>query len=126
MDVAMILEKFYGLWFLIIGLSLLTASREWKKLLTSWMKNPEQLKMFAIIMLPLGLFTILLHNIWSGISIVVTLVGWIMSLELALFTCFPNAFTKIASHVIHNKKLFCLSSILYILVGILILVGAFF
>jgi len=125
MDVAIVLEKFYGLWFFIIGCSLLTAGREWKKLLAAWIKNPEQLKMFAIIMLPLGLFTILLHNTWIGISIAVTLIGWVMSLELAIFMCFPNIFSKIASNIIHNKNIFYVGSILYILIGILILVGAF-
>ena len=124
MEVAMIFEKFYALWFLIIGISLLTASREWKKLLTSWMKNPEQLKVFAISMLPLGLFTILLHNIWSGTGIIVTLIGWIMSLELAVFMCYPRLFYAVANKILHMKKIFLFSSIFYILLGVIILVSS--
>lgn len=125
MDVAIIFEKFYALWFLIIGISLLTAGREWKKLLTSWMKNPEQLKLFAIMMLPLGLFTILLHNNWSGFSIIVTLIGWVMTLELAVFMCFPRLFYNVANKILHMKKIFLCTSIIYIILGLLILIGVF-
>lgn len=125
MDAIVAIEKLYGLWFLAIGLSLITAQREWKKLLTFWMKNPEHLKLFAIIMLPLGLITILMHNVWTGLSMVVTLVGWLMSIKFTIVMCFPNVFYKVANQVVHQKKVYLMGGVVYFIIATLILVGAF-
>lgn len=125
MDAIVVIEKIFGLWFVAIGLSLITANKEWKKLLTFWMKNPEHLKLFAIIMLPFGLTTILMHNVWSGLGLIVTLLGWLMSLKFAILMCFPSIFYKIADPIIHQKKLYLMGGIFYFVLAALILIGAF-
>jgi hypothetical protein len=40
--------------------------------------------------LPIGLIIIFVHNIWTGWSIIVTLIGWVLTIKSAFYLLFPQ------------------------------------
>lgn len=121
MEVIQSIEIFYGVWILIIGLSLFTAHNQWKKLIASWLDHPEQYFVLAFVFMPIGIFTILLHNVWTGLGIIVSLLGWLVTIKAVMIFCFPSLLYKFVNTSLLKRKLFIMMSIIYSLLGILIL-----
>lgn len=123
MEVAKAIEVFYGVWILVLGISLLTAHQQWKKLISSWLQNPEQYFILAFVFMPIGLFTIMFHNIWSGLSIIVSVLGWIVTIKAITIFCFPTLIYKFIDTSLLKRKMFLAVAVIYLLIGLCILIA---
>lgn len=121
MELKQAFEVFYGVWFIVLGVSLFTAHHQWKKQIAFWLEHPEQYFVLAFVFLPIGVFTILLHNVWHGAAVIVTLLGWIVTIKACLMFCMPSLLYRFVNTTWLKRKLFILMSLVYTIVGILIL-----
>ena len=124
MDAARAIEIYYGILLLSLGVSFFTATHQWKKLITYWLEYPEQYVLLAFILLPLGIFTILLHNIWLGLGVIVTVFGWLISIKAVVVLCFPSLVHRLTTTLLVKKKLLNILSIIYGIMGALVLISS--
>ena len=86
--------------FGVIGLSHIVQPKAWAEffiLLRS--KGESGALMEGFLNLPLGAFIVGFHNIWSGIPIVLTLVGWSLLIKSVLRFCAPRYAVKLMARV---------------------------
>jgi hypothetical protein len=92
------LAKFLGLYCIIVAVAMITRKQTAVATVKALIANPPLLLLVEVIGLAAGLAMILGHNIWSGgaLTIVVTLVGWLMAIRGAgLLALSPRATTKL-------------------------------
>lgn len=91
------LFKSIGLYFLIIGLSILLNKKTYKKLVKELSKDPGLLNfVFGFITLIIGILMVVAHNQWDNFpQILVSLYGWIALIKGATLLIFPNIYKKL-------------------------------
>jgi len=112
-----------GVSYLIIGLSCLVQVNDW----ISWMdKIQEDGRRTAVIMgsiaLMLSAFIVGAHPIWSGLPLLITLIGVIGMIEGALYLLFPGSLPFLLSFFTQKNTILIRSlSIFSIVLGAVIL-----
>ena len=53
----------------------------------------------ALLHFPLGVLIVLFHNVWSGLPILLTLIGWGLILKSSLYFIFPGYGLKMLGRV---------------------------
>jgi hypothetical protein len=86
----MIIEKVAAVFFLIVGLSYLFNARVWMEFAKSLLSEPQRMLPVLWVTLPIGLIIIFVHNIWAGWPIIVTLIGWVLTIKSAFYLLFPQ------------------------------------
>lgn len=72
-----ILAKFFGLYFLAIGLALIINPDRFKRLYQQMMNDEHFLLLGGIMALLIGAFVVSVHNDWvMGWPVIITLLGW--------------------------------------------------
>ena len=85
------IEKYTILSLLVIGLSHTLQPRAWAEffiLLRS--KGKVGVFLTAFLHLPLGLFIISFHNVWTWPAWIITVIGWGWTVKGFLYFCFPR------------------------------------
>lgn len=95
---------------LVLGCSLLFATRTWLALMAEYAEKPHRLLIPGLAMLVFGLIVVFNHNTWSGgWQVGVTVAGWLILLKglaflftpevVRIHTRFPPRMTKMAMRV---------------------------
>lgn len=76
--------------FLVIGLSHVLRPRAWADFF-AWLSGRGEAGVFANAFLSLGFGSIIVafHNVWSGIPLVLTLIGWAQVAKALIYFTFP-------------------------------------
>ncbi|MFH0840944.1 MAG: hypothetical protein V1865_03135 [bacterium] len=91
MDISFFLAKIMGIYFLIVGISILIKGRAIFKKMDQIIDN-GLMYYLAIISLIIGLLIVGSHNIWTGgfEVILVTIIGWLALLKGAFYMIMPD------------------------------------
>ena len=87
------LAKLLGLYCIIVALAMMTRKKSAIATLNALIRDPPLLLLAEVLGLAAGLALVLGHNIWSGgaLPIVVTLLGWLMTIRgAALLAVSPD------------------------------------
>ena len=85
------IEKFAVLNLLVMGLSHIFQHRAWAELFIHWRAKGEVGAIYtAILPFLFGKLIVAFHNVWSGIPLVLTLVGWASLLKSLLYLIYPK------------------------------------
>ena len=95
---------------LVLGCSMLFATRAWLALLTEYSEHPHRLLVPGLATVVFGLIVVFNHNIWTGgWPVVVTITGWLVLLKgltflfgpkiVGIHTKFPRTLVKIVMRV---------------------------
>jgi len=84
------IERLAALVLLLTCLSHVTAPRAWAALFQRIGQSEAPGLATAAIHLPLGLFIVAFHDVWSGPGTVFTLIGWALLLKGTLHLLFPQ------------------------------------
>jgi len=84
-------EKLTALCFLVTGLSHILQPRVWVQFFIV-LRHKGEVGSFvnAFVHFPLGAFIVAFHNVWHGIPIIVTLIGWGLTIKSTLYFLFPR------------------------------------
>ncbi len=76
----------------VVGLSQLCATERWQTYYR-WLahQGPLGVRLNGLVSLAIGGPIVLVHNVWSGPAVLLTLFGWMLVLESALCLLFPGA-----------------------------------
>lgn len=85
------IEKFVAISFLVVGLSHISQPSAWVEFFVRFREKGAvgslQLGLFH---LPLALLIVSFHNIWHGLPVVVTLIGWGQLLKSFVYLTYPK------------------------------------
>lgn len=83
-------EIMAGLGFVIIGLSHVLQPLAWVELFIRLREQGRSgIIWVALIHLPTGLLIVSFHNVWLGLSMIVTILGWGLVFKSTLYLCWP-------------------------------------
>ena len=109
--------------FFVFGLSHILQPKQWVyffKLLLQHGYNGIFINGF--ITLPMGLLIVSFHNVWSGLPVVLTVIGWASILKATIAFCFPAVSIKAFRQVEKdNWKVFVWGGIVLCLLGFTLL-----
>ena len=93
-------EKLVAINFLVFGLSHLLQPRVWVQFFI-FLREKGEVGSFlnGFVHFPLGAFIIAFHNVWQGIPMIVTLVGWGLVLKSTLYFTWPKHGLRMMSTV---------------------------
>ncbi len=74
-----------------IGLSHVLAPKAWARYFL-WLASKEEAGVFVVAFMSLGFGSIVaaFHQVWSGIPLVLTLLGWAQVTKALIYFCFPR------------------------------------
>ena len=85
-------EIFVAILLLITGVSHVARPRTWVEFFQMLgTKGDAGVFFIALMHLPLGALIVAFHNVWSGIAMIVTLIGWGWLIKGALYFTLPRA-----------------------------------
>lgn len=93
-------EKLTALYFLVMGLSHIVQPRAWVQFFIMLREKQEVGSLLnGLVHFPLGAFIVAFHNLWHGIPMIVTIVGWGLVLKSTIYFTYPQHGVRLLSIV---------------------------
>jgi len=91
--------------FCVIGLSHILQPRAWVRYFI-WLRGQGEAGAFfeGFLLLPFAALIISFHNVWHGLPVVLTVIGWTLLLKSLVRFLFPSTAIKIMSRVSLEKS----------------------
>ena len=113
MEISYLLASIFGPFFVIVAIWCLTYDKHVKKVLDSLKHAPALLLMGANINLLIGLVIVNLYSIWEwSLSLLVTLLGWVLIARGLLILFFPEGVIRLRKST-SWRFFFCFISIVW-------------
>lgn len=91
MEISLFLAKFLGLYILLMSIPLLVTPQIVRARYESFLNNEGVLKLAGNVTVLVGMFLVLLHNIWvADWRLLITLVSWLVLAEGITIVYFPE------------------------------------
>ncbi|HEV3408723.1 MAG TPA: hypothetical protein VG095_00380 [Chthoniobacterales bacterium] len=89
MDIA--IERLVALCCFVIGLSHIVQPRAWAELFIQW-REKGNIGVFytGLLHFNFGALIVAFHNVWHGLPMLVTILGWAWTIKGALYLCYPK------------------------------------
>lgn len=86
--------------FFVIGVSHIAQPRVWAQFFID-MRSKGEVGSFlnALLHFPLGVVIVSFHNVWSGLPVVLTLIGWSLVVKSLVYFVFPGHGVKMLARV---------------------------
>lgn len=100
-DMYSVIESVIGSSLVIWGLAVIfnkNIIKSFFETFTNIEKNEFLILITASMFLILGLITVWAHNDWYSLSIIVTLIGWLITIKSSLWLFFPKQLAKISKN----------------------------
>ncbi|MEY2494411.1 MAG: hypothetical protein QOJ45_903 [Verrucomicrobiota bacterium] len=93
-------EKLTALFFLVAGLSHIFAPRAWVRFFIMLREKEEVGSLLnGLVHFPLGAFIIAFHNVWHGMPMLVTIIGWGLVLKSTIYFVYPRHGVRMLSTI---------------------------
>ena len=91
--------------FFVTGVSHIAQPRVWAQFFID-MREKGEVGSFlnALLHFPLGVMIVAFHNVWEGLPIVLTLIGWGLVLKSLIYFVFPRLGAKMLAQVSMEKS----------------------
>jgi hypothetical protein len=84
-------EKLVALFFLVTGLSHIFQPRAWIRFFIMLREKGEVGSLLnGLVHFPLGAFIVAFHNVWHGIPMMVTIIGWGLVIKSTIYFVYPR------------------------------------
>ena len=91
--------------FFIIGVSHIVQSRVWVRFFMELHSKGEVGSFLnALLHFPLGVIIVSFHNVWHGLPVVLTLIGWGLVLKSFIYFVFPQRGVKMLARITTEKS----------------------
>jgi len=116
------IEKLVALCCLVIGLSHIIQPRAWAKLFIDWRGKGEVGAFYTgLLHFQFGVLIVAFHNVWEGIPIIVTIMGWAWTLKGTLYLTYPRWPLRMLERVsLERAWEFAVAGVVLLGVGLLI------
>ena len=121
-DVEIAIEKLVAIVFLVVGISHLVQPRAWSEFFIRMReKGPVGSLQLGLLNLPFAVMIIAFHNIWRGLPMIVSIIGWALLLKSLLYLVWPKHGLRMLGTIsIENSWRFVVGGVFSIAIGGLI------
>jgi len=99
------IEKLVAISFLVIGLSHIFQPRAWVRFFIGLRDKGEVGSILnGLLHFPIGALIVSFHNVWHGIPMVVTIVGWGLVIKSLLYMTYPKHGMRMLSQVNEERS----------------------
>ena len=116
-------EKLVAINFLVIGLSHLLQPRVWVQFFIM-LREKREVGSFlnGFVHFPLGAFIVAFHNVWHGIPMIVTIIGWGLVIKSTIYFTYPRHGVRMLSTIsLERSWHFVVAGVMSVALGGLIL-----
>lgn len=116
--------RFLGMMLVVVCLGLLANQRFYNRVFQDFLKTPGLIFVIGVIDLVVGLFVILLHNLWVwDWRVVITIIGWVILLRGVARIILPELVLKHAAKIVESQytTVITTSALLFLLLGVFLL-----
>jgi len=125
MDISIVLAKIIGIYFLVVGLSLLINKQFFKDMVKNLATDNTAMLIIAFITLILGSLLVIIHNIWVlDWRLIITIFSWMTFVAGIIRMLFPTRLMKLAG-TFSSGHYFSVVAIFSIVMGIILLYFGF-
>ena len=94
------IQKLLAISCFVIGLSHMVQPRAWAQLFIGWRdKGTVGVFYTGLLHFAFGVVIVAFHNVWRGLPLLVTILGWAWTMKGLLYLCFPSIGRKSLSRV---------------------------
>ena len=121
------IQKIAVICFFLIGLSHVSQPRVWVQFFTIFRNQGESGSfLIAFLHFPLGALIVSFHNVWRGIPLVLTVMGWGFVLKGLIYFAFPKYGVRMLSRMSPEKAwAFHVAGVLFIAISALLTFSLF-
>ncbi|CAN5714048.1 hypothetical protein BH20VER1_BH20VER1_27410 [soil metagenome] len=84
------IQKLIALSCFVIGLSHILQPRAWAQLFIGWRERGDAGVFYTgLLHFTFGALIVAFHSVWSGLPLLVTLLGWAWTLKGVIYLCYP-------------------------------------
>lgn len=123
---SLLYAQILGLFFFLIGLTMLMHTARWKKTFSEIVGNHALLAITGVISTLVGLIVVVTHNLWvSDARVLITLLGWFMLIQGLIRLFYPDSFAQIAKNLAEKGIARLLNWVLFLIGAYLVWVSFF-
>jgi hypothetical protein len=116
-ETSIYLAKLIGPIYLVVAVGLLLNPGNARAIVKEFMDSPALFYLSGILALIIGGLIVLLHNVWSGWPIAITLLGWAAILKGVVRLIAPDAAKSVLSKFVGNKNDITAAALLALALG---------
>jgi hypothetical protein len=125
MELSIFLAKVLGLWIFVGSLAALIRPKLVEGIAKEMSRSEAFLYLTGFVALLIGILLIVLHNIWVGWPIVITILGWLFVLRGLVRIFLPEKANKLLRWFLDHKNYLVFSCVVGLLVGLYLLYFGF-
>ena len=116
------IQKLVALSCFIVGLSHILQPRTWAQLFIGWREKGDVGVFYTgLLHFVFGVLIAAFHNVWSGIPLLVTLLGWAWTLKGLLYLCWPAIGRRSLARVsLDRAHEFVIAGVVLVLIALVI------
>lgn len=122
---ALLIEKVSAILLIVLGLSHLLHPNLWSLFFVKLHSTGVSSLIIMMYTLPAALFIVVGHQVWSGISMLLTIIGWILLFKCCVYILIPSTARKPIQHTAQHQYGLRTVGLIMILVGIALIYPAF-
>ena len=122
MDTSLFLAKFFGIYLTVVGIAFMFNRKTYSQIIKNEISNHALFFYGGFIALMMGIFLVMIHNVWSNDwRVVVTILAWITLAKGLFRTLLPNVSSNLALKIISSPKVLAWASLIITVVGLYLL-----
>ncbi len=113
------IQKLVAISYLVIGLSHIVQPRVWAQFFIMFRDKGEVGSFLSgLLHFPLGLLIVSFHNVWSGIPLIVTIMGWGLVIKDLVYLTYPKHGMRMLARVsIERSWGFVVAGVIAVVLG---------
>jgi hypothetical protein len=127
MGLTFFLAQLFGVSLLIVSIAMMFRRKEMLQVLHDFLNDRATLFIGALISLMVGILLILIHNIWTGdlLTIVVTLLGWVLTLRGIIWLFVPAGLLRKLVNSAKKEQTYYVITCIVFVIGIYLTFAGF-
>ena len=123
----MAVEKLVAICCFVIGVSHILQPRAWVKLFLLFRERGELGSIYTgLLHFPLGALVVAFHNVWHGLPMIVTILGWGWLVKGLLYLCYPKHGMRMLNRVsLEKSREFVMAGIVLVVLSLAIAYSLF-
>ena len=127
METSIFLAKLMGLFSIVMGLSMFARRKMLMSIFHEISTNRALSYILGVLIFIIGLLIVLSHNVWGrGFPIVITIIGWGVLLEGAVFLFMSSESLERYLASLDSKKVYYFIALAYLFLGLYLIFSGFY
>jgi uncharacterized protein YjeT (DUF2065 family) len=117
------IQKLVAISYLVIGLSHIFQPRVWAQFFIMWRERGEVGSFLSgLLHFPMGVLIVSFHNVWHGIPLIVTVMGWGLVIKGLIYLTYPKHGMRVLARVsLERSREFVVAGVVAVALSLVIM-----